>query len=53
MKSKEVKIKEAIERQKVYDSLSIKEKIEKLDKKLGTNIGAKKERAKLNGKNNE
>ena len=47
MKKKEVKRKEAETRQTIYDKLSIKQKIEKLDKKLGKGIGAKKERQKL------
>ena len=47
MKSKEEKIKEAQERQELYNKLSIKEKLNKLDNKFGPNIGAKKQRTKL------
>ena len=48
MKKKEIKREEAKTRQTIYDKLSTKQKIEKLDKKLGKGIGAKKERQKLN-----
>ena len=48
MKTKEVKRQEAETRQKIYNKLSSKEKIEKLDKKLGKSVGAKKQRQKLN-----
>lgn len=47
MKTKEVKRKEAETRQKIYDKLTPKEKVEKLDKKLGSGTGAKRERQKL------
>lgn len=47
MKSKEMKIEEAEERQLYYDALSPKQKLSKLDKRLGKNIGAKKEREKI------
>lgn len=40
---------EAIKRQKIYDSLSITEKIERLDARLGKNIGATIERTYLQG----
>ena len=41
---------EAQERQEKHNNLSIKEKIDKLDKRLGAGIGAKKEREKLSKK---
>jgi len=44
---KEQRIKEANERQEAYDKLTTKQRIQKLDKKLGKNLGAKKQRAKL------
>ncbi len=44
MKTKEVKRKEAEERQENYNKLTATQKIAKLDKKLGKGIGAKKER---------
>ena len=47
MKSKETKRREAIERQRIHNSLSPLEKIWSLDCRLGLNKGAKKERAKL------
>lgn len=47
MKDKDTKIKEAKERQELYDKLTIKEKLDKLDNKYGPNIGAKKQRYKL------
>lgn len=47
MKSKEQKQKEAIERQKDYSTLTVAQKILKLDIKLGGGKGAVKERAKL------
>ena len=47
MKKKEVKRKEAETRQKQYKALSIKQKREKLDKKLGKGQGAKQERQKF------
>ena len=47
MKKKETKQNEAETRQGQYEKLSVKQRIEKLDKKLGKGIGAKKERAKL------
>lgn len=40
----------AKERQKKSNLLSLKERIDKLDKKLGVGIGAKKEREKLAAK---
>ena len=43
---KELRIKEAAERQKVWDALSIKEKIAALDDLLGAGLGAKKQRAR-------
>lgn len=47
MKSKEDKKEEAEERQKYWASLSTKEKIESLDRRFGPNVGAKKQREKL------
>ena len=47
-KTKEIKRKEAEARQEQYEKLSIKQRIEKLDKKLGKGIGAISERKKLN-----
>jgi hypothetical protein len=38
---------DAKERQEHYDSLTIEQKIEKLDAKLGKGLGAKKQRAQL------
>lgn len=38
---------EAASRQEAYNKLSAKEKLEKLDEKLGVGVGAKKQRAKL------
>jgi hypothetical protein len=46
---KELRRKEADERQAEHDNLSILDRIAKLDSKLGPNVGAKKERAKLKG----
>ena len=40
---------EAKERKQKYDKLTPSQKIELLDKKLGKGIGAKKQRAKLQG----
>lgn len=39
--------KESVKRQEQHDGLSTMEKIKKLDDRLGPNVGAKKERAKL------
>lgn len=47
MKNKELKQKEALERQKDYNSLTVAQKVLKLDIKLGGGKGAVKERAKL------
>lgn len=47
MKSKELRQKEALERQKDYNSLTVAQKVLKLDIKLGGGKGAVKERAKL------
>lgn len=38
---------DALERQTAHDALSLLEKIAKLDRKLGPNVGAVKERARL------
>lgn len=38
---------EAITRQEKHDKLTVKQKFEKLDKRLGVGIGADKERARL------
>ena len=38
---------EAIERQTAYDKLSIREKLDLLDRRLGIGVGAKKQRARL------
>lgn len=42
-----IKKEEAIERQTYYNTLSIEEKIARLDDKLGKGIGAKKQRAQF------
>ena len=47
MKNREEKKQEAENRQKTYDELTLAQKTEKLDRKLGVGVGAKKERAKL------
>ena len=47
MKSKETKRSEAIARQRIYEGLNPVEKLERLDKRLGLNKGAKKERKRL------
>jgi hypothetical protein len=47
MKLKEIKREEAVARKQVTDKLSAKEKIKKLDQRLGVGIGAKKERDRL------
>ncbi|MAH43957.1 hypothetical protein CL614_09640 [archaeon] len=51
-KRKLIKRQEAKIRQKVRNKCSSTEQLEVLDKKLGKNIGAKKEREKLLGKIN-
>lgn len=45
---KQNKINEAKIRQRKHNELSITEKLQKLDKRLGIGIGAKKERERLN-----
>lgn len=45
---KQQKQNEAIKRHKEYNSLSVEQKIARLDDRLGIGVGAKKERAKLN-----
>jgi len=47
MQLKEIKRKEAMERKATTDKLSAKEKLTRLDKRLGVGIGAKKERTRL------
>lgn len=47
MKVRDQRKNEANERQKEYSSLSVKEKIAILDKRLGVGIGAAKERKRL------
>ena len=47
MKLKKDKQKEAAERQAYYDGLTVNQRLDRLDAKLGTCIGAVKERAKL------
>ena len=47
MKSKEQKREEAEARQKVYDGLSTRQKIARIDARLGIGIGATKERQRL------
>ena len=44
---KEIKRQEAQERQAEYDSLTVEQKLKRLDDKLGKGKGAKKQRAKL------
>ena len=46
-KSKDLKRKEAILRQEKYDELTFVQKLQKLNKTLGENVGARKERNKL------
>ncbi|MFC1453674.1 hypothetical protein ACFLQL_00655 [Verrucomicrobiota bacterium] len=47
MKLKETKRDEATARKIVTDKLSAKDKLEKLDRRLGVGVGAKKERDRL------
>jgi hypothetical protein len=47
MKSKDVKRQEADERQLCHDALTPRQKLNKLDRRLGKKFGAVKERAKL------
>ena len=42
-----IKREEAIERQEVYDKLSVVQKIERLDRMFGKDNGAKRERTRL------
>lgn len=44
---KDEKRKSAAERQKLSQTLTLKERLARLDQKLGVEMGAKKERAKL------
>ncbi len=46
--AKQYRVKSAKERQEAYDKLSPGEKLALLDKTLGLNAGAEKQRAKLN-----
>ena len=50
MKSRSDRKEEAIERQKEYDKLTVEQKITILDDKYSKGIGAKKERARLQKK---
>lgn len=50
MKPKTQKQEEAQVRQESRNKRSVTQQIDKLDKLLGNGVGAKKERAKLNGK---
>lgn len=47
MKTLVQKREEAETRQAAYDKLSVKEKVARLDKKLGKGVGAKKQRERL------
>lgn len=38
---------EAADRKEAYDQLSVKRKLEELDRRLGRNIGARRQRARL------
>jgi len=49
MKSAELKQEQALARQSAHDKLDVNGKIAKLDTRLGKDIGAKRERAKLRG----
>ena len=42
-----IKRQEAVERQEAYDKLSVQEKIDLLDRRLGKGVGATKQRLKL------
>jgi hypothetical protein len=42
-----IRCEEAEQRQESYNKLSVADKLSKLDSKLGTGVGAKKQRAKL------
>ena len=44
---RERKQSEAVERQEAHDKLTPQQKLDKLDKRFGTGVGAKRERAKL------
>jgi len=48
MKPKELKIREGQERNEYFRSLSNEEKLNSLDRKLGKDKGAKRQRGKLN-----
>ncbi len=47
MKSKDQKFEEAMKRQDEYELLTPKQKLARLDKRLGKNIGAQKERKRI------
>ena len=51
--NKSFRIKDAAERKEAYSKLSNTEKLDKLDAKLGKDIGATKQRAKLMPKQEE
>ena len=50
MKNKEIKQKEAVQRQEDYNKLTLSQKVTKLDLMFGGGKGAAKERAKLASK---
>ena len=52
MQNKELKNKEAIERNNFWASLTPQQQLESLDTRLGKGIGAKKQRAKIQAKIN-
>lgn len=44
-----LKREDATDRKYKYEALTVKQRIQKLDNKLGKGVGAKKERSKLKG----
>ena len=52
MQNKEIRHKEAIERNSYWVSLTPQQQLESLDVRLGKGIGAKKQRAKIQAKIN-